>query len=201
MKDLLRLYETRKPEIIFEWKDTETEAEGWIVINSLRGNAAGGGTRMRKGLDRKEVESLAKTMEIKFTVSGPEIGGAKSGINFDPADSRKKGVLERWYTAVMPILKNYYGTGGDLNVDEIHEVIPITEKYGLWHPQEGVVNGHFNSNEGEKIKRIGQLRSGVSKVLEDSNYSPAINRKYVVADMITGFGVSESVRHFYNIYR
>lgn len=200
MKDLLRLYETRKPEIIFEWKDTETEAEGWIVINSLRGNAAGGGTRMRKGLDRKEVESLAKTMEIKFTVSGPEIGGAKSGINFDPSDSRKKGVLERWYKAVMPILKNYYGTGGDLNVDEIHEVIPITEKFGLWHPQEGVVNGHFNSNEGEKIKRIGQLRAGVSKVLEDSNYSPAINRKYVVADMITGFGVSESVRHFYNIY-
>jgi glutamate dehydrogenase/leucine dehydrogenase len=197
---LLRLYETRKPEIIFEWKDTETEAEGWIVINSLRGNAAGGGTRMRKGLDRKEVESLAKTMEIKFTVSGPEIGGAKSGINFDPSDSRKKGVLERWYKAVMPILKNYYGTGGDLNVDEIHEVIPITEKFGLWHPQEGVVNGHFNSNEGEKIKRIGQLRAGVSKVLEDSNYSPAINRKYVVADMITGFGVSESVRHFYNIY-
>ncbi len=139
-------------------------------------------------------------MEIKFTVSGPEIGGAKSGINFDPADSRTKGVLERWYKAVMPILKNYYGTGGDLNVDEIHEVIPITEKFGLWHPQEGVVNGHFNSNEGEKIKRIGQLRSGVSKVLEDSNYSPAINRKYVVADMITGFGVSESVRHFYNIY-
>jgi len=200
VKDLLRLYETRKPEIIFEWKDTETEAEGWIVINSLRGNAAGGGTRMRKGLDRKEVESLAKTMEIKFTVSGPEIGGAKSGINFDPSDSRKKGVLERWYKAVMPILKNYYGTGGDLNVDEIHEVIPITEKFGLWHPQEGVVNGHFNSNEGEKIKRIGQLRAGVSKVLEDSNYSPAINRKYVVADMITGFGVSESVRHFYNIY-
>jgi glutamate dehydrogenase/leucine dehydrogenase len=200
MKDLLRLYETRKPEIIFEWKDTETEAEGWIVINSLRGNAAGGGTRMRKGLDRKEVESLAKTMEIKFTVSGPEIGGAKSGINFDPADSRKKGVLERWYKAVMPILKNYYGTGGDLNVDEIHEVIPITEKFGLWHPQEGVVNGHFNSNEGEKIKRIGQLRAGVSKVLEDSNYSPAITRKYVVADMITGYGVSESVRHFYNIY-
>jgi hypothetical protein len=54
MKDLLRLYESRKPEIIFEWKDSETEAEGWIVINSLRGNAAGGGTRMRKGLDRKD---------------------------------------------------------------------------------------------------------------------------------------------------
>ncbi len=35
MKDLLRLYETRKPEIIFKWKDTETEAEEWILINYL----------------------------------------------------------------------------------------------------------------------------------------------------------------------
>jgi glutamate dehydrogenase/leucine dehydrogenase len=29
-------------------------------------------------------------MEVKFTVSGPAIGGAKSGINFDPNDPRKK---------------------------------------------------------------------------------------------------------------
>jgi len=103
MKELLDAYENKKPEIVFEWKDTETEAEGWIVINSLRGGAAGGGTRMRKGLDRREVESLAKTMEIKFTVAGPPIGGAKSGINFDPADPRRKGVLERWFKAVLPI--------------------------------------------------------------------------------------------------
>ena len=54
MKDLLRHYESLKPEIIFEWKDTENVTEGWIIINSLRGNAAGGGTRMRIGLDRKD---------------------------------------------------------------------------------------------------------------------------------------------------
>ena len=200
MKDLLKKYEEKRPEIVFEWKDAETEAEGWVVINSLRGGAAGGGTRMRKGLDKREVESLAKTMEVKFTVSGPAIGGAKSGINFDPADPRKKGVLERWYKAVIPLLKNYYGTGGDLNVDEIHEVIPMTEACGLWHPQEGVINGHFNAHENEKIQQIGQLRFGVSKVLEDEKYSPSLEKKYLVADMITGFGVSESARHFYNIY-
>jgi hypothetical protein len=28
----------------------------------------------------------------------------------------KKGVLQRWYKAVSPLLKSYYGTGGDLNV-------------------------------------------------------------------------------------
>lgn len=200
MKNLLKKFEEKRPEIVFEWKDAETEAEGWVVINSLRGGAAGGGTRMRKGLDKREVESLAKTMEVKFTVSGPAIGGAKSGINFDPADPRKKGVLERWYKAVIPLLKNYYGTGGDLNVDEIHEVIPITENYGLWHPQEGIINGHYKAKENERIHQIGQLRYGVSKVLEDTNFSPDVKRKYVVADMITGYGVSESIRHFYSLY-
>lgn len=200
MKELLAKFENKRPEIVFEWKDAETEAEGWVVINSLRGGAAGGGTRMRKGLDKREVESLAKTMEVKFTVSGPAIGGAKSGINFDPADPRKRGVLERWYKAVIPLLKSYYGTGGDLNVDEIHEVIPITEDYGLWHPQEGVVNGHFNATEPQKINKIGQLRQGVVKVIEDPAYTPAAARKYTVADMITGYGVAEAVRHYYSIW-
>ena len=200
MKELLEKFENKQPEIVFEWKDAETEAEGWVVINSLRGGAAGGGTRMRKGLDKREVESLAKTMEVKFTVAGPAIWGAKSGINFDPNDSRKEGVLRRWYAAVTPLLKHYYGTGGDLNVDEIHEVIPITEDCGVWHPQEGVFNGHFHPRESQKINRIGQLRQGVLKVIENEDLSPDVNRKYVVADMITGYGVAESVRHFYNLY-
>lgn len=200
MKDLLKKFENKEPEIVFNWKDPETDAEGWTVINSLRGGAAGGGTRMRKGLDMNEVLSLAKTMEVKFSVSGPAIGGAKSGINFDPNDPRKKGVLERWYKAVSPLLKNYYGTGGDLNVDEIHEVIPMTEDCGVWHPQEGVFNGHFKPTEADKINRIGQLRQGVIKVIENPNFSPDVNRKYTVADMITGYGVAEAVRHYYTIY-
>lgn len=200
MKELLQKYENKSPEIVFNWKDPETEAEGWTVINSLRGGAAGGGTRMRKGLDMNEVLSLAKTMEIKFTVSGPAIGGAKSGINFDPNDPRKKGVLERWYKAVSPLLKSYYGTGGDLNVDEIHEVIPITEESGVWHPQEGVFNGHFKPTEADKINRIGQLRHGVIKVIENPKYSPSVSKKYTVADMITGFGVAVAAKHFYDIH-
>jgi glutamate dehydrogenase/leucine dehydrogenase len=200
MKDLLEKFENKRPEIVFEWKDSETEAEGWVVINSLRGGAAGGGTRMRVGLDKREVESLAKTMEIKFTVSGPPIGGAKSGINFDPNDPRKEGVLHRWYAAVMPMLKYYYGTGGDLNVDEIHEVIPHTEDVGIWHPQEGVFTGHYKPTEPQKVNRIGQLRQGVIKLIEDEKYTPSMQKKYTVADMCTGFGVAEAVKHYYNLW-
>jgi hypothetical protein len=55
MKELLKEYEDKRPEIVFEWKDPFTDAEGWVVINSLRGGAAGGGTRMRLGLDKGRV--------------------------------------------------------------------------------------------------------------------------------------------------
>lgn len=200
MKELLKKFENKSPEIVFEWNDSETEAKGWVVINSLRGGAAGGGTRMRVGLDKREVESLAKTMEVKFTVSGPPIGGAKSGINFDPADPRKAGVLQRWYNAVMPLLKYYYGTGGDLNVDEIHEVIPITEDAGIWHPQEGVFTGHYKPTEPQKVNRIGQLRQGVLKVIEDEAFTPSLKKKYTIADMCTGYGVAEAVKHYYELW-
>lgn len=200
MKELLKKFEIKPAEIVFEWKDSETSAEGWVVINSLRGGAAGGGTRMRVGLDKREVESLAKTMEVKFTVSGPPIGGAKSGINFDPNDPRKAEVLHRWYAAVMPLLKYYYGTGGDLNVDEIHEVIPHTEDVGIWHPQEGVFTGHYKPTEPQKVNRIGQLRQGVIKLIENETYTPSLTKKYTVADMCTGYGVAEAVRHYYALW-
>ncbi len=199
MLEKLKKFEEQRPQIVFEWKDRETEAEGWLVINSLRGGAAGGGTRMRKGLDRHEVTSLAKTMEVKFSVAGPQIGGAKSGINFDPADPRKEGVLRRWFKAVHPILKHYYGTGGDLNVDEIHDVIAITSDNGLLHPQEGVVNGHLGSDEKTRHEKILRLRMGVVLPVTTTGLRVPVDKNYTVADMITGFGVAESIRHFHEL--
>ena len=201
----LKAFENQAPEIVFEWNDAPTGARGWAVLNSLRGGAAGGGTRMRKGLDRREVESLAKTMEIKFTVSGPAIGGAKSGIDFDPSDPRKDQVLKRWYKALDPLLKNFYGTGGDLNVDEIHEVIPYTLANDLQHPQQGVVQGHYGRHLREK--RLAQLREGVSLPVTDPLFTPAHHSipgpgpehlpTMTIADLITGWGVAESVLAYY----
>ena len=200
MKELLKKYESKEPEIVFEWKDSLTNATGWVVINSLRGGSAAGGTRMREGVTKEEVISLAKTMEVKFTVAGPPIGGGKSGINFNPKDPRKKEVLQRWYSAVKPLLKTYYGTGGDMNVDEVHEVIPMCNNVGILFPLEGVVNGHYKKNEKDKNKIIQQLKEGVPLVVKDKMLTPNTNKNYSVGDLITGFGVAESVIHFYNIY-
>ena len=47
MEQLMNEFEQKEPEIVFEWQDSETSAKGWIVINSLRGGAAAGGSRAR----------------------------------------------------------------------------------------------------------------------------------------------------------
>ena len=200
MEELLKKFEDKKPEVVFEWKDEYTDAEGWIVINSLRGGAAAGGTRMRIGVTRDEVLALAKTMEIKFTVAGPPIGGGKSGINFDPRDPRKKEVLQRWYAAAKPLLKTYYGTGGDMNVDEVHEVMPMCEEQGILFPLEGIVNGHHRKDEVGKMKIINQLKIGVPLIVKDSSLTPDPTKNYSVGDLITGYGVSEAILHYYKIY-
>lgn len=200
MKEQLRAFEERPAEIVFHWHDSMTEAKGWVVINSLRGGAAGGGTRMRKGLTEGEVLSLAKTMEIKFTVAGPAIGGAKSGIDFDPTDPRKEGVLRRWYKAVYPLLKNYYGTGGDLNVDQKTEVIPITSELGILHPQEGVLNGHYQPGDFAKARKIKQLQDGVSLSVSHPSLLPQGAASMKVGDLITGYGTAVSVKHLYNLW-
>ena len=200
MKKLLQKFENKKPVVVFEWKDEITDAEGWIVINSLRGGAAAGGTRMRIGLTKNEVLSLAKTMEVKFTIAGPPIGGGKSGINFDPRDPRKKEVLQRWYAAAKPLLKTYYGTGGDMNIDEVDEVIPICKNEGILFPLEGIVRGHYKKGGNDTMKIINQLKKGVPLIVKNPKLTPNPNKDHSVGDLITGYGVSEAIVHYYNIY-
>ena len=183
------------PELTLDWRDAQTGARGWLVINSHRGGAAGGGTRMRVGVTPAEVTYLAKTMELKFALAGPQIGGAKTGIDFDPRDPRKAQVLRRWYKAIAPYLHACYGTGGDLNVDEVSEVIPYTAALGLRHPQEGVVRGHFKPDDARFAEIIGMLDTGVKAPLVNGYGVPGL--PLTVSDAATGWGVASSVIHLY----
>lgn len=198
MIENLNKFEAKEPELIVEWNDNESDAKGWLVINSLRGGAAGGGTRMRKGLDLREMILLAKTMEIKFTVSGPAIGGAKSGINFDPDNPQKREVLKRWYRAILPLLKSCYGTGGDLNIDFNQDLVPLAKELHILHPQEGILEGHLQG--ANKDKRAQQLIDGTSKAISDPKFSPDPEANFTVADLISGYSVSESVIHYYRTF-
>jgi hypothetical protein len=182
----------RSPELILEWSDPESEARGWLVLNSLRGGAAGGGTRMRPGLTRDEVIFLAKVMECKFSISGPPIGGAKSGIDFDPLDPRKREVLSRWFRAIEPLLAARYGTGGDLNVD-VREVVAHCKELGLGHPQEGVVRGHLGLRGADLERRLDTMRDGLATLVEGG--IGVEGKHYRVVDLVTGYGVAVATRH------
>jgi glutamate dehydrogenase/leucine dehydrogenase len=182
----------RPPELSIAWHDADTGARAWLIINSQRGGAAGGGTRMRLGVDPREVVYLAKAMELKFALAGPPIGGAKTGIDFDPSDPRKLQVLERWWRAITPILRDRYGTGGDLNVDEVLEVIPLFERLGLTHPQEGVVRGYLKPDAATFRAVMQRMTRGVASPVDDSL---GVNgAAFTIADMITGYGVATSIR-------
>jgi len=192
----------KAPLLTLEWHDRESPAVGFLVINSLRGGGAGGGTRMRRfrhpddpeqvdlAAARGEALFLAKTMEIKFRVSGPDIGGAKSVLAFDPRDPRKHEVLKRWFAAIAPYLSMYYGTGGDLNVDELKDVVPlIGEAAGVAHPQEGIVVGHVGASGEARARILENLRAGLTVPVELPDL-PQLDLR--LADLVTGYGVVEA---------
>lgn len=65
----------KKPYLIVEWNDCETEAKGWLVVHNFVKGYAGGGTRMHPTVTREEVERLAEAWPINITllkVSPPE---------------------------------------------------------------------------------------------------------------------------------
>jgi hypothetical protein len=63
----------------------------------------------------------------------------------------------------------------------------------------GVFNGHLNQ-EADKINRIGQLRQGVVKVIENWK-PPDVARKWYHRRYDYGYGVAEAFCHYYNHIR
>jgi glutamate dehydrogenase (NAD(P)+) len=147
---------------------------------------------MRVGLTRDEVVFLAKVMELKFSISGPPMGGAKSGIDFDPDDPRKRAVLRRWFRAIRPYLESCYSTAGDLNVDEVREVVPLCSEVGLHHPQQGLARGHFGLRDKELARRLAAVRDGLGQLVDGELGVPGLPLR--VADLVTGYSVAIAAR-------
>jgi len=70
---------------------------------------------------------------------------------------RKAGGLERWYKAVIGLAKKLLRHRVVYEWDEIHEVIPITNHFGLWHRhRSGIVEWDiFMPQNLKKFRKIG----------------------------------------------
>ena len=125
---------TREPYLRLHWKDSHTGARGYLVVDTLVGGLATGGTRMRAGCTLSEVEDLARGMTRKTTGFDLPIGGAKGGIDFDPRDPRADEVLTRFCEAMHPFLDRHWVTAEDLGVsqqliDDVFDRLGMQQSY------------------------------------------------------------------------
>ncbi|MBP1159916.1 glutamate dehydrogenase (NAD(P)+) [Rhodococcus sp. PvR044] len=115
---------TRTDDPFFEatWRDTESDATGYLVIDRLVRGISSGGLRMRAGCTLNEVRGLARGMTLKEAIhfeAGARyvpLGGAKGGIDFDPYHADADGVLRRYLQAMAPLIEQRWTMGEDFGV-------------------------------------------------------------------------------------
>jgi glutamate dehydrogenase/leucine dehydrogenase len=79
---------------------------GYVVIDSVVGGRSCGGLRMMPDVSLAEVRGLARSMTLKFAITGLSQGGAKAGVRGDPEappDQRQK-LLRDFCRAILSLV-------------------------------------------------------------------------------------------------
>lgn len=100
------------------WVDPVTGTRGFLVIHSLVGGLATGGTRMRAGCTLSEVTDFARRMTLKTAAFGLPVGGAKAGLDIDPHHPEALEILQRFFTAMLPWLDKHWVTAEDMGISQ-----------------------------------------------------------------------------------
>ncbi|GEN85693.1 Glu/Leu/Phe/Val dehydrogenase dimerization domain-containing protein [Oceanobacillus sojae] len=120
-----------KPYLVLEWNDTETDAQGWLVVQNLKKGYSGGGTRMHPSVTKEEVIRLAEAMAYKYVASGSQTtGGCKAGIAYDYKAPDAHGVLKRFLIAMMPYIDNGVSLGNDLGT-KYEDILEVFHEFGI----------------------------------------------------------------------
>ncbi len=112
------------PALIIEYLDPLEQFRGWLVIDDLSFSMAAGGMRVQKGLTQDHLIKMARNMTMKMRIIGLPIGGAKCGIDYDPAAPGKLDAMRRFMAAIKPCIEQNYSMGPDLNTSmaELEEI-------------------------------------------------------------------------------
>lgn len=172
-----------RPYMSLSWADHETGARGYLVIDSLIRGIAGGGLRMRAGCTLQEVGDLARAMTLKEAIAFREgaryvpLGGAKGGIDFDPADPRAHEVLRRYLEAMLPLLEARWAAGEDLGVRQ-DELDRLAAELGL----ESTVDAALHYVEDGPASGLARLAQGFA----------ARERGIGLGELVGGYGVARA---------
>lgn len=159
------------------WIDPVTGARGFLVVHTLVGGLATGGTRMRPGCTISEVGDLARGMATKTSVFGLPVGGAKGGIDFDPRDPRAVGVLERFCSAMLPWLDGHWVTAEDLGVAQ-SRIDEVFASLGLGQSYHAAIE-----RSADPHRTLERVHAGLHTLTEDG---------LELGEVIGGYGVAEA---------
>jgi glutamate dehydrogenase (NAD(P)+) len=159
------------------WTDDQSSARGFVVVDRLTTGIATGGMRMRPGCTLEEVTDLAREMTLKMGAFGIHVGGAKGGIDFDPADVSAADVRIRFLRAVRPLLEHFWVTAGDLGTQQT-DLDQAFAQIGL-----GATSFHAAM---VRAPDESQVRARVQQA-----FGTQMDGLYL-SDLIGGFGVAEA---------
>lgn len=167
-----------EPFLRVEWRDPESGAVGYVVVDRLVGGIATGGTRMREGCTMSEVEDLARGMSYKTGSLQLPVGGAKGGLDYDPHASGAREVLGRFVRAMRPLLESYWVTAEDLGITQTL-LDSVFDEAGLGMSLHAALRR--SADPGKTLSRV---RKAFAVEVEG----------IALPDVIGGYGVAEAAR-------
>jgi glutamate dehydrogenase (NAD(P)+) len=155
--------------------DPETGTKAFVVVHRLIGGVCGGGVRMSPNVTLGEVAQLARTMTYKFSAMGVQVGGAKSGIIFDPRSPKKKEADAAFGRMAMPLLSTVYTIGEDMgtSADDVT-----------------IINTAAGVDPIEMAKRKAEQRGVKLNLPENVEFSKLGGESF--EEIITGYGIAEA---------
>lgn len=155
--------------------DPNTGTRAFIVVHRLIGGICGGGVRMSPGVSLDEVAQLARTMTYKFAAMGVQVGGAKSGIVYDPRSPRKKEADVAFGRMAAPLLSTIYTIGEDM---------------GTSAEDVSIIYGTAGVNPIEMAKKKAKERGITLNLPENVEFSKLGGESF--EEIITGYGIAEA---------
>jgi glutamate dehydrogenase/leucine dehydrogenase len=161
--------DTIGPEYVLKVYHPKLKVWGFLVLDNLSRGPGKGGIRMTPTVTEEEVCRLARAMTLKNALADLPLGGAKSGIVFDPKhrDRETKKAVMKWFgRALKPLCPRYYVAGPDVNTGE-QEMQWFVEANGSWGAATGKPATYC-------VKTSGRKKCGLPHELGSTGFGIAI---------------------------
>ncbi|AGO84591.1 Glutamate dehydrogenase [Pandoravirus salinus] len=178
------------PMLVYAWRDTETDASGWIAIEAddRLPHVGGGGLFVSANTTEAEVVDVARSMarKLRVTCAAGAVRGAKGGVRYDPTASDVGQVIGRFMAANAAVIREAWATGADLNTDH-HTLDALARKHvGVPHCLYALASRY---PEAQPTRLLGVVAPGAPQDPIRLAWP-----RFGVAEAVVGYGVARALR-------